>query len=328
MSRIAGTLHRAALRTALVALVALAAPEVARAQDGPTVRAVRADPVTVDEGDVVAFEVDAEHPASMSMRYGWDFGDGTILAPAPTTSGAFAAYRDEGAYTVTVRVEDANGVEAVASTTVTVANVAPEVHALDQRGAALPNAELVFEARAADPGDDVLRYGWDFGDGTVLASEDDRRVARHTYDEPGAFRVTVTVDDGDGGTATRTETVIVGTGLDYAATGAVEIPEGTSVVPSLTAVPVRQDGDAIAFDGDLAAAIASARGAGARRCGSRRAARRSRRRPSWSRGRPRASPGRCGPAMSAAAGGPNASGSGSCGRGSRTSRLRSRGPRS
>ena len=220
-------------------VVTLAAPALARAQDGPSIRAVRADPVAVGEGEVVAFEADAVHPDAAPMRYGCDFGDGT-----------------------------------------------------------------------------------------VLASEDDRRVASHTYDEPGAFRVTVTVDDGDGGTATRTETVIVGTGLDYAATGAVEIPEGTSVVPSLTAVPVRQDGDAIAFDGDLAAAIASARGAGARRCGSRRAARRSRRRPSWSRGRPRASPGRCGPAMSAAAGGPNASGSGSCGRGSRTSRLRSRGPRS
>jgi len=221
MSRIAGTLHRAALRTALVALVALAAPALARAQDGPSIRAVRADPVTVDEGEVVAFEADAVHPDAAPMRYGWDFGDGTTLAPDPSASRTFAVYLDDGDYDAVVTVEDANGRTVEDSVRVTVRNVAPEIRGIDRDGATLERTDIAFRARVRDPGDDALRYRWDFGDGTVAGPSENLEVARHAYQHEGSYTVTLEVDDGDGGISTFRETIVVGAGFRFTASGAV-----------------------------------------------------------------------------------------------------------
>jgi PKD repeat protein len=253
MSRIAGSLHRAALRIALVALVALAAPALARAQDGPSVRAVRVDPVTVDEGEVVAFEADAVHPDGAPLRFGWDFGDGTTLAPDPAARRTFAVYLDDGDFDVVVTVEDANDRTDEGSVRVTVRNVAPEIRGIDRDGATLERADITFRARARDPGDDALSYRWDFGDGTVAGPSENLEVARHAYQRAGSYTVTLEVDDGDGGSATFRETIVVGAGFRFTASGAVSA-DGDGESPFLMGLPLVRDGQRIYFAGDLGAA--------------------------------------------------------------------------
>ncbi len=222
---------------------------VAWAQQGPQVVAVRADPTTVDEGDPVAFEVEARHPAAAPLRFGWDFGDGTTLAPEPSARRTFAAYADDGVFDVTVTVEDGAGLEAVDTVRVTVRNVAPTVHGIERDAAALERTEATFRARASDPGDDRLTYRWDFGDGTVRGPSEGLEVARHTYQVSGSYTVTLTVDDGDGGTATLTETIVVGAGLRFSASGAVTA-DGDGESPYLMGIPVVRDGQRIRFDDD------------------------------------------------------------------------------
>src|SRR6056297_11352 len=92
------------LSTVLTALLA----SVAGAQVGPRIVDVRADPLTVDEGDVVAFAVDAVHPDDAPMRFGWDFGNGVGVDPEPSAGRTFAAYLDDGVFDVTVTAEDAD----------------------------------------------------------------------------------------------------------------------------------------------------------------------------------------------------------------------------
>jgi PKD repeat protein len=250
MASIATRILRPLLLTALAASLL---SSLGWAQEGPEITGVRADPATVDEGDVVAFEVDAQHPASTPMRFGWDFGDGTTLAPDPSARRTFAAYRDDGEYDVTVTVEDASGRMAERSVRVTVRNVAPTVRGIDRVGAALERSELTLRARASDPGDDRLTFRWDFGDGTVLGPSEGLEVARHAYEREGSYTLTLTVDDGDGGTATYTETIVVGAGFRYRASGAVAADaDGES--PYLMGVPVVWDGQRTRFAGDLVAA--------------------------------------------------------------------------
>jgi PKD repeat protein len=236
----------------LAALAASLLSPLGWAQEGPAITAVRADPATVDEGDLVAFEVDAHHPASAPMRFGWDFGDGTALAPDPSARRTFAAYRDDGEFEVTVTVEDASGRVDVDTLRVTVRNVAPVVRGIDRDGESLERSELTFRARASDPGDDRLTYRWDFGDGTVLGPSEELEVARHAYEREGSYALTLTVDDGDGGTATYTETIVVGAGFRFSASGAVAA-DGDGESPYLMGVPVVWDGERTRFAGDLGA---------------------------------------------------------------------------
>lgn len=240
----------------LVVLTVLGAilSSTADAQDGPRIVAVRADPLTVDEGDVVALEVEATHPNDAPMRYGWEFGNGAGLDPEPSARRTFTAYLDDGEFDVVVAAEDADGRTDDATVRVTVRNVAPRIRGVDRDGATLEKHDVTFRSRVADPGDDELSYAWDFGDGTVLGPGRTLDLAQHAYDAAGSYRLTLTVDDGDGGTATWTETIVVGAGLRFSASGAVSVEDGDGESPYLMGLPVVRDGQLIRFAGDLGAA--------------------------------------------------------------------------
>ena len=220
---------------------------------GPLVNAIMANPTTADEGAAVSFTVDATHPGDAPLRFAWDFGDGTQLPPDPTARSSFHHYRDQGEFTVTVTVEDVNGESAVGSTRVSVRNVAPTIRGIDRDGSTLERNEVTFRARAFDPGADALSYRWDFGDGTVLGPSERLEVARHAYERAGSYTLTLTVEDGDGGSATYSETIVVGVGFRYTVSGAVSAA-GDGESPYLTGLPVVRDGSTTRFAGDLMAA--------------------------------------------------------------------------
>ena len=63
--------------------------------------------------------------------------------------------------------------------------------------------EVLFDGSASlDPDGFIVRYEWDFGDGTTATG----RVATHTYDSAGQFAVRLTVED-DGGLIDFTESI-------------------------------------------------------------------------------------------------------------------------
>ena len=134
-------------------------------------------------------------PNGSVVAYTWDFGDGTsATGTAPTIA---HAYVQDGTYTVRVTVTDNDGLTATASTTATIANVAPIV-------AAIPNATLTagqaYDAASAfvDVGiADVWTATVDYGDGTglsPLALVGQTFALSHPYPAAGTFTVTVRIE--------------------------------------------------------------------------------------------------------------------------------------
>ncbi|TPW18146.1 MAG: Uncharacterized protein FD129_83, partial [bacterium] len=143
-----------------------------------------------------------------------DWGDGTSEA-APVSSKTVQAqhtYGDNGAYAVTVTVSDDDGGTSSRSFTATIANVAPTLAALVNQNAAEGSIVSLQGAQFSDPGfldSHTATVNW--GDGTtqVAAISSKTISAEHTYGDDGAYTVTVTVADDDGGTAARNFTATV-----------------------------------------------------------------------------------------------------------------------
>ena len=174
----------------------------------PTVDA--GDDLTAVEGGPVVVTSSSTDPGTGDTHVTVvDWGDGTA-----TAGGVAHSYADNGIYTVTVTVTDDDGDSGVDSLLVDVANVAPTITGvvLDVPGGAAcsgaTNAvRLQFDADdAADETHDPLTGAVDWGDGTTTAIAGRAIDLGHAY-SAGNHTITITIDDGDGGTATQVRNV-------------------------------------------------------------------------------------------------------------------------
>jgi PKD repeat protein len=167
--------------------------------------------VTTDEGSSVTFEGTVTDPGDDTLTYSWDFGDNT-----PVVSGTLNVdhtFADDGTFTVTLTVMD-DDVEVRDTLVVTVANLAPMLVDAGRDETVLEGATVTFQGSASDPGEDELTFTWDFGDGSDPVSLAGLTNPRHQFtDDPegeiDTYTVTLTVTDGEGGSAQDTATITV-----------------------------------------------------------------------------------------------------------------------
>jgi autotransporter-associated beta strand protein len=111
------------------------------------------------------------------------------------------SYLNDGVYSVGLLWRDQRGAFNTDTLTVRVNNVAPVVDAGGDEF--FQGGKLTRLVTFADPGQDHWTVTVDFGDGSgpeVIDLHGNRRfLLQHRYDRPGTFRVTVVVNDGDGG---------------------------------------------------------------------------------------------------------------------------------
>ncbi len=146
-----------------------------------------------------------------------DWGDGTLPEPAPileqngvgTVSGTHS-YKDDGLYSVTVRVTDSDGDESNTSFDVLVSNLAPTViTATDLTGE--EGQSLDFVATFTDAGvldTHTATVSWSDGTqsvGTVVEADGSGTVtAPHVFADNGVYPIRIDVTDNAGDTGSRT----------------------------------------------------------------------------------------------------------------------------
>lgn len=136
---------------------------------------------------------DADSPLG---SYSWTFGDGT------TGTGLVAGhtYATSGAYTVTLKVVDADGLVGTTQRQVAV-NAAPT--ASFTSSVSRLNASMT--STSTDRDGSIASVTWDFGDGTTGTGA----TTSHHYAAPGTYAVTMTAADNGGATASTTQQVVV-----------------------------------------------------------------------------------------------------------------------
>ncbi len=180
---------------------------------GPTVDA--AGPYSGTEGSPVTISATCTDPGVLDAPWSavvlW--GDGTSDSMTVTCSpiGASHVFADNGVYTITVTVTDKDGGVGTDTGTVNVANVPPSV---DAGGPYSGNegSPVAITISCTDPG--VNDGPWSatvaWGDGssttTSITCNADHISPAHTYADNGAYTITATVTDKDGGVGSHTST--------------------------------------------------------------------------------------------------------------------------
>ena len=167
-----------------------------------------------NEGSTVLFDGSASAPSSAELSivlYTWDFGDGSdpVESEAPSATHVFD---DDGVFTVTLTVTDNILITDAATTTATIANLAPVVTAGDAR-AGDEGTEINISATFFDLGSQdthTASIDWDDGSEPTLIDPAISPLSQaHAFPDDGTFTVTITVTDDDGGSGSDTLTVTV-----------------------------------------------------------------------------------------------------------------------
>jgi endonuclease G len=141
-----------------------------------------------------------------ALTYAWAFSDGTTA----TGVSSIKTFANNGTFTATLTVTDAYGWQHIATQTVAVGNVAPQIAPLT--GATLfPGETFSASGSFTDPGSDAWSATVNFGDGAgaqpLLVAAKTFQL-HHAYLNAGTFTVTVVISDGDA-TSQTTTTVVV-----------------------------------------------------------------------------------------------------------------------
>ena len=170
--------------------------------------AAAAGPYTVDEGGSVPLDATGTTDGDLGpVTLSWDIdADGTFgdLTGATPTFDA-SALDGPSSITVTVRATDTCGRTDDASSGLTVENVLPVVATVSNGGPVVEGTAVSLTATGSDVAADPLTWSWTLGDATT----DVGASITHLYPDDGTYTAEATADDGDGGTASGTTTVVV-----------------------------------------------------------------------------------------------------------------------
>ena len=150
---------------------------------------ISATPISGNEPLTVTLDATgSSDPEGDVLTYEWDLGNGVTATDAIFTY----EFTQSGVYEVTLRVSDGTSTS-VAKETITVSST--EVIAsftADQLQGVAPLTVNFDASASSDPTGNSLTYTWDFGDTTTATGI----IVAKTYDTPGDYLVTLTVDNG------------------------------------------------------------------------------------------------------------------------------------
>jgi len=132
-------------------------------------------------------------PDGDSLSYLWDFGDGS---PRKAGTRVIHTYKESGTYPVILTVADGTDVENSENTAAAtvIINKAPVADAGDDLTVCAGDVVLFSGGGSYDPESGLLKYRWNFGDGTGAEGLNPTRV----FKKSGTYQITLTVEDDSG----------------------------------------------------------------------------------------------------------------------------------
>jgi mono/diheme cytochrome c family protein/chitodextrinase len=177
--------------------VSTAAPEP------PT--AVISAPQTAQVNETVVFDGSGSYdPDGTINSYDWNFGDGNTATGAVTNN----TFTTAGTYTVTLTVTDADGLSHTTFKDITVGGVMIPVSDPGGPYTGVEGTAVDFDGSASTHVTPITNYIWDFGDGSPFV-QGPSPFASHTYTAPGAYTVTLAVQDAGNVTGVANTTVVI-----------------------------------------------------------------------------------------------------------------------
>jgi len=128
------------------------------------------------------------------LNYSWDFTDGSFGYGIRVSH----KFQNNRTYDVVLNVTDPSDASDEVTIRVIIEDRRPTADFTFQPvPAPVEGSPVTFTDLSTTPVDPIVRWEWDFGDGTVLNRTDNQPV-QHIFGENGAFTVTLTVFDKDG----------------------------------------------------------------------------------------------------------------------------------
>ncbi len=175
----------------------------AGAAQAPT--AVITAPLTAQANATVSFDGSASFdPDGVINQYDWDFGDGNTATGAQ----AINTFTTAGVYTVQLTVTDSDNLTHSTFQDITVGGI---LRPNADPGGPYTGTEgqpVNFDGSLSTHVSPITNYIWDFGDGTPVMNDSIATIS-HTYATPGAYTVTLAVQDANNITGVASTTVVI-----------------------------------------------------------------------------------------------------------------------
>jgi large repetitive protein len=133
--------------------------------------------------------VNTMDPDSKNLKYHWTVSDGADF----DTPEATLSFITPGDYTVTLKVDDGEGVEnSVQSYTRDIHINAPPVPRITAVDHSTSARQIISAEKSSDDDQKVLKYSWNYGDGSTGTG----KSIVHVFQKSGRYKITLTADDG------------------------------------------------------------------------------------------------------------------------------------
>jgi len=193
-------------------------------------------------------------PEGQLLRLSWDFGDNSPTVVQNQPGSVAHIYASTGSFDVSLTAEDAQGsVNTVVSRiTLDSSNAPPIASFVPGSTNTVLGASVNFNpAGSSDPDGSLVRYDWEFGDGTSLSTANASPVD-HVFQSAGSKRVRLTVTDNDGLSSSTTSDVQVR--INAAPVAVISLPPTPVTGSPLTFSPSGSsdsDGFLLRYDWDM-----------------------------------------------------------------------------
>ncbi|MCP3936530.1 MAG: hypothetical protein GY708_14280, partial [Actinomycetia bacterium] len=167
----------------------------------PTIDLTGGTPASPNEGDTFSLPIATSDPGTDTIsEYRIDWGDGDVLLTTDLAGPFTHEFTSDGVQTITVTARDEDGTYTT-STTVTTANVAPDLQSLSVASPIVEGSEIVLSGIIVDPGTlDAFTLDVTWGDGLSDTYNFDAGTdffgVTHTYADDGVYPIIANLSDG------------------------------------------------------------------------------------------------------------------------------------